>query len=87
MSEKKYCRLATVDTGDGLRVVHVPDEIVYEGDVVSIDTGEMGVVVAVIFTEEGGEEYAFIANLSTIYEATGLYRHVWTREAATDESA
>lgn len=88
MSETKYCYLVTVDTGEGLRVAHVDREAssVHNGDMVSIDTGEMGIVVAAIFTEEGGEDYSFIANLNPIYEATGIWRHAWTREEANEPS-
>lgn len=50
MSERKYCHLATVKVGDDLRVAHVDRDAssVCAGDMVSIDTGEMGVVNAVI---------------------------------------
>lgn len=87
MSERKYCHLATVDVGASLRVVRIDREApsVHAGDMVSIATGEMGTVAAVIFTEEGGEDYAFIADLCPIHEITDIWRHVWTREVTTDE--
>ena len=84
MSERKYCHLATVDTGEGLRVVRVEGASVYVGDMVSIDTGEMGPVVSEIFTEIGGEMYAFTEKLNPIYEATGIWRNVWTREVTNE---
>lgn len=86
MSERKYCHLATVDTGDGLRVVQVEDASIYVGDMVSIDTGEMGAVVSEIFTEIGDEMYAFTEKLNPIYEATGVYRRVWTKEKPNADS-
>ena len=84
MSERKYCHLATVDTGDGLRVVRVEGASVYVGDMVSINTGEMGPVVSEIFAEIGDEMYAFTEKLNPIYEATGIWRHVWTREVTNE---
>jgi hypothetical protein len=86
MSERKYCHLATVKVGEDLRVAHVDRDAssVHTGDMVSIDTGEMGTVVAVIFTEEGGEDYAFIADLCRIYEVTSIWRHAWTREVINE---
>ena len=86
MSENKYCHLATIDTGDGLRVVRVEDASVYVGDMVSIDTGEIGSVVSEIFAKIGGETYTFIASLNPVYEATGVYRHVWTKEEPNADS-
>ena len=88
MSETKYCRLVTVDTGDGLRVAHAESGIsVYEGDMVSIDTNETGIAIAVLFMQEGGEEYSFIANLNPIYKVTAVYHHSWSREEEANESA
>lgn len=86
MSESKYGHLATVDTGEGLRVVRIEGTSVYVGDMVSIDTGEVGSVVAEIFVQIDGEEYVFIAKLNPIYEATGVYRHVWTKEEPNADS-
>lgn len=89
MSERKYCRLATVKVGDDLRVAHVDIDAssVCTGNMVSIDTGEMGVVNAVIFTEEGGDDYSFIASVCRIYEVTSIWRNTWAQEESTDESA
>ena len=86
MSERKYCHLVTVDTGEGLRVVQVKDTSVYVDDMVAIDTGEIGPVIAEIYAEIGGDEYTFIGNLTPIYEATGVYRHSWSREEAHADS-
>ena len=81
MSETKYCRLATVDTGDGVRVVKVDREVsVYEGDMVSINTDEIGTAIAVLFLQENEDTYRFISNLNPIYEATAVYRHAWPCE-------
>lgn len=86
MSERKYCHLATVKVGEDLRVAHVDRDVssVYVGDMVSIDTGEMGVVNAVIFTEEGGDDYSFIASVCHIYEITSIWRHAWAREESNE---
>lgn len=86
MSENKYCHLAAVDTGDGLRVVQIEGTSVYVGDMVSIDTGEIGSVTVEIFAEVGGDEYTFIEKLTPIYGATGVYRRAWTREEAHADS-
>ena len=86
MSENKYCHLVTIDTGEGLRVARIEGVSVYVGDMVSIDTNEMGTVIAEIYAEIGGEEYTFIANLNPIYEATGVYRRIWTKEEPNADS-
>ena len=86
MSERKYCHLATVKVGEDLRVAHVDRDAysVHTGDMVSIDTGEMGAVVAAIFTEEGGDDYSFIASVCHIYEVTSIWRNAWTREVINE---
>ena len=87
MNESKYYRLVTVDTGDGLRVARVGRGIlVFAGDLVSLDTDETGVAIAVLFIEEGSDGYAFIANLNPIYEATVVYRRIWTKEEPNADS-
>lgn len=80
MSESKYCHLAAVDTGEDLRVVRIESTSVYVGDMVSIDTGELGTVVAEVYININDEYYAFIAKLNPIYAATGVYRCAWTKE-------
>ena len=86
MSESKYCRLVSVDTGDDLRVVRVDNASVYVGDMVSIDTGETGFVVAETYTKVDDDVYALVASVNHIYEATGVYRHVWTKEEPDADS-
>lgn len=86
MSEKKYIDLLTVKVGEDLKVARCKSHKASKGDLVNLDTGEQGVVVARIFCEDGGEDYTFIANIVPIQGVTAIYTCTWSQEEA-DEPA
>jgi hypothetical protein len=80
MSEQKYIDLLTVKVGENLKVARCTSHKAHKGDLVNLDTGEQGTVVARIFCEDGGEEYVFIANIVPIWGITAIYTCAWSQE-------
>lgn len=74
---EKYCYLASVYDGERIRVVRIERcQNIYSGDLIRLNDGKLGEVVCVIFTEIGGEDYAFVADLKPIEEDwIEFYRH------------
>ena len=79
---EKYCYLASVYDGERIRVVRIEGyQNVYVDDLIRLNDNKLSKVVRVIFTEIGGEDYAFIADLKPIEEDwIEFYRHGGRRE-------
>lgn len=86
MSERKYVELLTVKVGESLKVARAGSGIADEGSLVNLDNGEIGIVVATMFCEDGGNNYNFVANLVPVCEITAAYRCNWTQEETNEPS-
>lgn len=85
MGDREYVDLLIVDIETGLEVVECPPYEALEGNLIEFYCGNSvitGTVIRRMHCEKGGEEYAFMNEINTIYEAKNIWRCTWSRENA-----
>lgn len=81
-----YRKIILCETGDGSPVVAIcpSTEIVGEGDLISINDGNLVVAQQSEYIDIESVDYKIIDAVTVIYEAEEIYRLRWKREDEND---